>query len=59
MDKALAEKLILDGKDSCEIVLTGRDPAEIFIKAADYVSEICCVKHPYEKGVTARKGIEY
>ncbi|MBR4096533.1 MAG: cob(I)yrinic acid a,c-diamide adenosyltransferase [Oscillospiraceae bacterium] len=59
MDKMLAEKLILDNKDSCEIVLTGRDPAEIFIQEADYVSEICCVKHPYEKGVTARKGIEY
>lgn len=59
MDKVLAEKLILDNKDSCEIVLTGRDPAEIFIQEADYVSEICCVKHPYEKGVTARKGIEY
>ena len=59
MDKLLAEKLILDNKASCEIVLTGRDPAEIFIQEADYVSEICCVKHPYEKGVTARKGIEY
>ena len=59
MDKVLAEKLILDNKASCEIVLTGRDPAEIFIQEADYVSEICCVKHPYEKGVTARKGIEY
>ena len=59
MDKVLAEKLILDNKDNCEIVLTGRDPAEIFIQEADYVSEICCVKHPYEKGVTARKGIEY
>ncbi|MBQ8903962.1 MAG: cob(I)yrinic acid a,c-diamide adenosyltransferase [Oscillospiraceae bacterium] len=59
MDKILAEKLILDNKSSSEIVLTGRDPAEIFIQEADYVSEICCVKHPYEKGVTARKGIEY
>ncbi len=59
MDKVLAEKLILDNKASCEIVLTGRDLAEIFIQEADYVSEICCVKHPYEKGVTARKGIEY
>lgn len=59
MDKVLAEKLILANKASCEIVLTGRDPAEIFIQEADYVSEICCVKHPYEKGVTARKGIEY
>ena len=26
---------------------------------ADYVSEIRAVKHPYERGITARKGIEY
>lgn len=59
MDKELAEKLIINGKSSCEIALTGRNPADVFFRAADYVSEICCVKHPYEKGITARKGIEY
>ncbi|MBP1547491.1 MAG: cob(I)yrinic acid a,c-diamide adenosyltransferase [Oscillospiraceae bacterium] len=59
MNKELAEKLILDGKDKFEIAITGRNPAEIFLENADYVSEICCVKHPYEKGITARKGIEY
>jgi len=59
MDKVLAEKLIIDGKNKAEIVLTGRNPAEIFIDNADYVSEICCLKHPYQNGVTARKGIEY
>ncbi len=59
MDKVLAEKLIINGKSSCEIALTGRNPADVFFRSADYVSEICCVKHPYEKGITARKGIEY
>lgn len=39
--------------------ITGRDPAEKFVQAADYVSEINCVKHPYKKGVNARKGIEF
>jgi len=32
---------------------------DVFIDNADYVSEICCLKHPYQNGVTARKGIEY
>lgn len=59
MDKALAEKLILNGKEKAEIALTGRKPAEIFLKSADYISEICCVKHPYQNGITARRGIEY
>lgn len=42
-----------------ELVLTGRKaPPELF-GLADYVSEIKAVKHPYDRGVTARRGIEY
>ena len=59
VDKALAERLVFDKPENCELVLTGRDPAEKFISDADYVSEIKAVKHPYEKGIPARKGIEY
>lgn len=59
MDKAIAEQQILHGREKSEIILTGRNPDEAFVQAADYVSEIICVKHPYEKGITARKGIEY
>ena len=42
-----------------EVVLTGRDPSEKFVEQADYVSEIHMVKHPYQKGISARKGIEF
>ncbi|HEX2939125.1 MAG TPA: cob(I)yrinic acid a,c-diamide adenosyltransferase [Ruminiclostridium sp.] len=42
-----------------EVILTGRDAASEFIELADYVSEIKQIKHPYEKGIKARKGIEY
>ncbi len=59
MDKARAEKLILADPRVFELILTGRDPAQIFVDAADYISEIKCVKHPYQKGINARKGIEY
>ncbi|MGN1339231.1 MAG: cob(I)yrinic acid a,c-diamide adenosyltransferase [Oscillospiraceae bacterium] len=59
MDCRRAKELILNGRESAEIILTGRDPDEGFVEAADHVSEIKCVKHPYEKGVSARKGIEY
>ncbi len=45
--------------EKVELVLTGRDAHEDLIKAADYVSEIRAVKHPFEKGITSRKGIEY
>jgi cob(I)alamin adenosyltransferase len=42
-----------------ELVLTGRNPPEHFRHAADYVSEIRSVKHPFERGIPAREGIEY
>lgn len=42
-----------------EIVLTGRDPDKRLCEAADYISEIQCKKHPYDKNIPARKGIEF
>ena len=42
-----------------EIVLTGRDPGSELTELADYVSEIRKVKHPFDQGIMARKGIEY
>lgn len=42
-----------------EVVLTGRGAGEAVIGAADYVSRIENVKHPFEKGVAARCGIEF
>ncbi len=45
--------------DGLEVVLTGRDPSKELLSLADYVSEICMRKHPYAKGVPARKGIEF
>jgi cob(I)alamin adenosyltransferase len=41
-----------------EVVLTGRNPHYKLIELADYVSEIKAVKHPYEKGINSRIGIE-
>lgn len=41
-----------------EVVLSGRNPNEKLVELADYVSEIQAVKHPYERGITSRIGIE-
>ncbi|MBQ7433690.1 MAG: cob(I)yrinic acid a,c-diamide adenosyltransferase [Lachnospiraceae bacterium] len=59
LDRELAERLILQKPPALELVLTGRNPDEKWIEAADYVSEIRAVKHPYERGIGARYGIEY
>lgn len=43
----------------CEYVLTGRCASEKLKSTADYVSEIKKIKHPFDKGCSAREGIEY
>jgi len=45
--------------DRLELVLTGRNADPELVGLADYVSEITAVKHPAEKGIHARKGIEF
>jgi cob(I)alamin adenosyltransferase len=42
-----------------ELVLTGRYAPNEIIEAADLVTEMREVKHPFNKGYQARKGIEY
>lgn len=46
-------------KSFLEIVMTGRAPAEFLQEYADYYTEMRAVCHPYEKGIGARRGIEY
>ena len=59
MDKVTAENFINNKPEHLELIITGRNPVEKFMEKADYVSCIKAVKHPYEKGINARKGIEY
>ena len=42
-----------------EFVLTGRNPSEAILDMADYVSQVGKVKHPFDVGITARRGIEF
>lgn len=42
-----------------ELVLTGRYASEALIGRADLVTEMRKIKHPYDKGIEAKAGIEY
>lgn len=44
--------------DTLEVALTGRDPSERLQAQADYISEVCKRKHPFDCGIMAREGIE-
>ncbi|MDP2931006.1 MAG: cob(I)yrinic acid a,c-diamide adenosyltransferase [Chloroflexota bacterium] len=52
-------KLIRDRPPQVELVLTGRYADPRLIELADLVTVMTKVKHPYDKGVPARKGFEY
>ena len=45
--------------EQLELILTGRNAPECVTSLADYVSEICAVKHPMDSGTPARRGIEF
>ena len=42
-----------------EVVITGRNASAGLLKAADLVTEMKAIKHPFDKGLKARKGIEF
>src|SRR3990167_2210364 len=49
-----------DAKQQLEhVILTGRDAPKELIDIADLVTEMRDVKHPYEKGIKAKRGLEY
>ena len=52
-------KLIEDKPKNMELILTGRDFPQSILDKVDYVSEIRKIKHPYDKGIIAREGVEF
>lgn len=59
VDEQQVCELIKNKPDNMELILTGRNAPESIIMLADYVSDIQSVKHPIDKGIAAREGIEY
>jgi cob(I)alamin adenosyltransferase len=53
-------KSVIDRRDQrVEIVLTGRGASQELIALADLVTEMKNIKHPFDKGLGARRGIEF
>jgi cob(I)alamin adenosyltransferase len=42
-----------------EVVLTGRGAPDKIKDYADLVTEMVLVKHPFDKGIPARRGVEF
>jgi len=52
-------KLIREKPNEVELILTGRYADDRLIDLADLVTNMTKVKHPYDKGILSRKGIDY
>ncbi|MFC1959044.1 cob(I)yrinic acid a,c-diamide adenosyltransferase, partial [Chloroflexota bacterium] len=52
-------KLIQDKPPNVELILTGRYADTKLVQLADLVTECLKIKHPYDEGTTARRGIDY
>jgi len=59
IDLADVIKLIHDRPERVELILTGRYADPELIKLADLVTDMTKVKHPFDKGILSRKGIDY
>ena len=59
IDEQALVSLILGRANGVELVMTGRGPSQAILDLADYVTEMKLVKHPFQGGVTARRGIEF
>ena len=59
VDKALLQQAVLQRPAGQECVLTAHAAPQWMLDAADYVTEMKCIRHPYQKGIAARKGVEY
>lgn len=52
-------EMIAKKPQKLHLVLTGRDAHPAIIEAADLATEMQNLKHPYERGISARKGLDY
>lgn len=57
--EAHARELVDTALTFSEVAVTGRDAPEFIRARADYVSEIVKRKHPFDRGIRAREGVEW
>jgi cob(I)alamin adenosyltransferase len=59
IDISQVVQLIKDRPENVELILTGRHADPRIIELADVVTNMAKVKHPYDRGILSRKGLDY
>ncbi len=58
-DNDTLRKLLLENKDKADFILTGRYCPDWVIQIADLVTQMKEIKHPFHRGIPAKKGIDF
>ncbi len=58
LDENTVTELLDSRPDGLEIALTGRAPSKALTDRADYITEMRKIRHPFDRGIQARKYIE-
>ena len=59
VEEAKLLAFLRDKPAELEVVMTGREPSEGLYAAADYITRMEKLRHPFDVGIPARKGIEF
>ncbi len=59
LDAAMVAEALQGRPEMVHVILTGRNAHPILVELADTVTEMREVKHAYQKGILAQRGIEY
>ncbi|WP_339135664.1 MAG: cob(I)yrinic acid a,c-diamide adenosyltransferase [Candidatus Electrothrix sp. GW3-4] len=59
IEKEEALEVLRRKPEDLHICITGRDAAEELVALADLVTEMQPIKHPYQQGIRAQKGVEF
>jgi len=59
LDAGVVVEALKKKPETLHVILTGRNAHPAIVELADLVTEMREVKHPYQKGISAQKGIEY
>jgi cob(I)alamin adenosyltransferase len=61
--KMLSPEIVVEAlkakPEMLHVILTGRNAHPLIVECADLVTEMREVKHPYQRGIQAQRGIEY
>ena len=59
IDECKLTEFLKNKPEELEVVMTGRSPSQCLLDTADYITEMKKIRHPYDKGIRARFGVEF